>query len=597
MKNVIKIMMVCGICIATLFAGCKKDGDSASGIYYAQLRSFQEDVVYPLLVETDVTVPVGRFAYEEMVYSESGAEVTVEADLSLVDAYNSANGTAYMPLPSGIYQLDKTTLTIERGKKQSDLLYVTVAPGRQLQTGSRYLMPVTVRSVGGDALFLNEAKKTVYILFDATEYAKVYMVGADREEPIFVENSKELIGMPILSVAYDGTVNYQAPVDVAFRADVSLVNAYNTAHSTYYDPLPAGSFTIDFPSVTIRKGKNVSEKINVIVDPRALKEGRGYLLPVSITTVTVNDPKFVSDEERKTVFLLFYLEPNKAKSEWKVADVSDYEETGNSGIPTNLFDDDPATLWHTHISAPLGIVPMPHFVSIDMIDSVRVYGFNFYNDPAVGRSAPRSVTFELSKDNETWWQALHTDDLPDVNVQYVEFPSAEIARYFRITVNSSWTGANFTSIAEVDVLKERTIVLTLTEPTRTNMTNHGSYWEIVPGGNDPYVFTTGLTADVRAKNAVAFTFEYQCNAATTDGQLFFGTPNITSAAATPTNLQFQNTGLAANNASQWRTFNFSLNDAIATHGWGDVGHRLRFDYTGGSSARMYIRNVKITYQD
>ncbi|MDR0715139.1 MAG: DUF1735 domain-containing protein [Bacteroidales bacterium] len=603
MKSFIKIFLAAGMTVAAIFTGCKNDSESENGIFYAQLRSFQEDAVYPLLVETDVTIPIGRFAYEEMVYAESGAEAVVEADMSLVEAYNSVNGTSYLPLPSGVYSLDKNTLTIDKGKKQSDLLYVTISPGRQLQTGAGYLMPVTIRSANGDVVFLNEAKKTIYVVFDATEYAKVYMVGADSEDPIFVANNRELVGMPILSVAYEGTVNYPSPVDVSFQADISLVTAYNIAHNTYYDPLPVNSWTFDFQSVTIRKGKNISEKVNVIVNPRVLKEGRGYLLPVTITTVTTNDPKFVPDEQRKTVYLLFYLEPNKAKSKWKVIDVSDYEESGNYGIPTNLFDNDPETLWHTHISAPIGVVQMPHFVAIDMVDSVRVYGLKFYNNPAyfvngaTDISAPRSVVFELSKDNTTWVEAHRVSSLPFVQIQFVEFPVAMIARYFRITVLDSYSQP-YTSIAEIDVLSERSLDLRFVEPTRTNMTEHAEgYWEISPGGNDPYVFTTTLTADLREKNTVSFSFEYQSNTSITDGQIFYGVPNVSAAASSPADIQFQNTGINAANESLWKSFNFDLSDAVATHGWGDVGHRLRFDYTNSSSARMLIRNVKITYQD
>jgi hypothetical protein len=102
-------------------------------------------------------------------YGGSSAPVgTVTAgiaiDLSMVAAYNEANGTSYLPIPETCASLDKTTLTIPDNDFASDLFTLSINDRNLLEVGSTYLIPIKVSSVSGANLTLNEALASTYVI-------------------------------------------------------------------------------------------------------------------------------------------------------------------------------------------------------------------------------------------------------------------------------------------------------------------------------------------------------------------------------------------------------------------------------------------------
>ncbi|MDR1102723.1 MAG: DUF1735 domain-containing protein [Tannerella sp.] len=97
-------------------------------------------------------------------YEQGDISAVIEADLSLVDAFNAANRTGYLPLPAETYQLDRSTLQIDNGKNISDMAQLTIRMNI-INLSNDYLLPVTVKSVSGGSLPLNEETKTLYLVF------------------------------------------------------------------------------------------------------------------------------------------------------------------------------------------------------------------------------------------------------------------------------------------------------------------------------------------------------------------------------------------------------------------------------------------------
>jgi hypothetical protein len=126
--------------------------------------------------------------------------------------------------------------------------------------------------------------------------------------------------------------------------------------------------------------------------------------------------------------------------------------------------------------------------------------------------------------------------------------------------------------------------------------NNAGYWDMDALAFDPYCYTTGITTNLREKTSVIFVVEYQSSHELNDGQIFYCTPNPTGGISTEMNLHFDYTGIDPADETLWREFRLDLADARSRFSWGDSGHRLRFDYTQDTRARILVRNAQILYR-
>jgi hypothetical protein len=97
-------------------------------------------------------------------YERGDISAVIDADLSLIDAFNAANNTAYLPLPAETYSLDGTTLRIDNGSNRSSVARLTIHMS-VIDMSYDYILPVTVKSVSGGNLPLNEEYSTIYLVF------------------------------------------------------------------------------------------------------------------------------------------------------------------------------------------------------------------------------------------------------------------------------------------------------------------------------------------------------------------------------------------------------------------------------------------------
>jgi hypothetical protein len=90
-------------------------------------------------------------------------------------------------------------------------------------------------------------------------------------------------------------------VTVNFAVDTSLVSTYNTQVKGNYFAAPANAYTLSANSGVIHSGTNVSDPITVtLVSTDSLKDGRNYLIPITIKSVTGSQSVL---ETSRTVFL------------------------------------------------------------------------------------------------------------------------------------------------------------------------------------------------------------------------------------------------------------------------------------------------------
>jgi hypothetical protein len=120
--------------------------------------------VYNLESDRDTTILLGSVAYGGTTDYNRQITASVNADMSLVDAYNEANATAYLPFPSNCFSLSNTTLTIVQNANYSDALYLNLSNVSLLEKGEKYLLPVSISLSESGALRLDETRKTSWYI-------------------------------------------------------------------------------------------------------------------------------------------------------------------------------------------------------------------------------------------------------------------------------------------------------------------------------------------------------------------------------------------------------------------------------------------------
>lgn len=99
----------------------------------------------------------------ESVGGSSNLTFNLKTDLSQVDAYNTANGTDYLPMPADAFSFEKPSVTIARYGVNSTTTKVTLV-AKGLEAGKTYVLPVSIDEVTGGEYKLDESAQTVYLL-------------------------------------------------------------------------------------------------------------------------------------------------------------------------------------------------------------------------------------------------------------------------------------------------------------------------------------------------------------------------------------------------------------------------------------------------
>lgn len=101
----------------------------------------------------------------KIVYPISGnTEVNIAVDQSLIETFNSKNGTNYMLLPSENYKIYSTSSVITSGLASGNSFSIRFDAVDTLPRANKYILPITVQSNSGIGLI--EGSKTMYYTVD-----------------------------------------------------------------------------------------------------------------------------------------------------------------------------------------------------------------------------------------------------------------------------------------------------------------------------------------------------------------------------------------------------------------------------------------------
>ena len=140
---------------------------------------------------------------------------------------------------------------------------------------------------------------------------------------------------------------------VTFKVDRTLVDAYNKAHDTSYELVPAEAYEFSKKEVILPRYNEVSSTAQVTLNSEKMPDGEQYLLPITIEQIKGDDAAQTSDEGN-VYYILFnkrVLPPAQLldREGWKVVHcTSEYtpgEGNPKTGWAKDVLDGNPASYW------------------------------------------------------------------------------------------------------------------------------------------------------------------------------------------------------------------------------------------------------------
>ena len=147
-KNIQVSILTLILCISSvfIFSGCKKEGGQTDGINGIFIVPTTHTSTEQKTISLSASPSIINFATALYQPATGNVRATLAIDNSLISVYNTANGTAYTPMPASSVQIGVEDVSIATGKKVSvqDSLLINSS---RLDPDSTYLIPLKVASV------------------------------------------------------------------------------------------------------------------------------------------------------------------------------------------------------------------------------------------------------------------------------------------------------------------------------------------------------------------------------------------------------------------------------------------------------------------
>lgn len=291
---------------------------------------------------------------------------------------------------------------------------------------------------------------------DPDEYNVIYMSKAARSLNVVTLQMVDSVQLISFGASFGGFGFPSEDIHIQFEVDEDLVDTYNNLNETNYLILPAESYHLNKSSAVIPAGEVSTVPLYIEINPQAKLEAfKTYLLPVSIRDT---DSKYLINNDLKTTYFLvqtileFDNFPKYDRSEWTIWGLSTEEPNespSNGGLGISTFDGNIDTFWHSKWVG--GIVGPPHWIAIDMRESKTVHGLSILNRQKDQVGKPKDIIIALSNDGTDWIEVYETQ-LENVKTEQKFFVNdMRNARYFRITILSSYGDVRYAHIAEINV--------------------------------------------------------------------------------------------------------------------------------------------------
>ncbi|EOR94317.1 sialidase precursor, exo-alpha-sialidase [Arcticibacter svalbardensis MN12-7] len=287
-------------------------------------------------------------------------------------------------------------------------------------------------------------------------YSSVYMPQAVNSPAVHQFSFSNTPDTIFYGANYGGPGILSADIQVNFEEDAALVAKFNETNFTNYKAMPAGSFAFEKNTVVLSKAKQSTDPLRISIFTDKLDGVGGYLLPVTIKT----DGLIKVNESLKTTYYLinatYATNPYVSfdNSTWEIVSLSSEETTGEgvaNGRAIYAFDKNGATFWTTQWkTAKPG---PPHIIAVDMKEEKKLRGFIITGRKETtglvkATGNPRDIIIQTSMDGITWTYS-QSFALANVLENTIYLNYAQMARFFKITINASQGDTYLTHIAEL----------------------------------------------------------------------------------------------------------------------------------------------------
>lgn len=391
--------------------------------------------------------PVGEFgsakaAFPAHIQRQTSSDVTVSvaADTSLVKTYNEAKGTTYASAPADVVNnLQIKTATIKSGDYVStDSVEVEVKNTDFAKlTQPEYLIPLQLTASGATG---SEDQGVAYLIVKTSNDFLGF--NSTTTSTGIVNTPAGVFGGIDAEFTPKALIDLGVDVSVTLKADMSLVDAYNTANNTQYQALPDNvvkALTVTgttIPSTSRQASGNIEVTApNDIAKTLALGT---YLLPMK-PVVTANGKESELDAPVYVLVNVTQSLINDDATEITGSEVSgdDISCLSADGLSADEFTTEDWSFTQKQAKASC---------TLDLGSVRNITGFLFASDLIT------NTKVEISSDNKTWTELGSTNGHkgPKVRSGWYDYTAymlygAMKGRYVRATMdlNQNYWGWNY----------------------------------------------------------------------------------------------------------------------------------------------------------
>lgn len=388
-------------------------------------------------------------------YEQGEIVANIAADILLVDSFNIKNATNYLPLPTGAYSFDKTSVTIANGSRISDQIQVTIQPNK-VNFAKEYLLPVTITSATEGKIPVSEEFKTVYYIIKgnvkttpSVDKWTVLDASSVWQAAFPVENVWDNDRNSYWHTALTGMPQWFA-IDMN---DYMLIEGFTWVNRQDATALPKH---VKFE--TSMNGTDWTEVLDVAEMPNK-KEIQILELPEKVIAVYFRVTILSNWADAPYTFVA-EVSPwagekptgdyEWEKNTWEINEFKSQWDNANWAL-SNIFDGNKATLWH---SDPFNasINGMPQWFVVDMKKSrPAIKGFLIWNRQDDHGLEPKHVVFSVSDDKTKWTTVLDLQEMSNDYTKELSYKTTNPTpgRYLKVEVLSNWAGGAWTYFAEI----------------------------------------------------------------------------------------------------------------------------------------------------
>ena len=261
-------------------------------------------------------------------------------------------------------------------------------------------------------------------------------------------------------------------VIVTFKVDRTLVEAYNKAHGTSYEIVPAEAYEFSKKEVILPRYNEVSSTAQVTLSSEKMPDANPYLLPITIDEIKGDDTAQTADEGN-----VFYILFNKRmlppaelldRTGWKVifctSEYTPGEGNPKTGWAKDVLDGNPVSYWTYNFSTAVGpVVYVPLYFVFDMGKEMTVRGIRITARTKAGgvlNNPPGDISIETAKtitgngmENDADWTykerftgTKYNEGIMSHSLyNSVYLGQIQRARYIRFTLHMSWNSGSSVS--------------------------------------------------------------------------------------------------------------------------------------------------------